>query len=123
MQMIFQDPYASLDPRLPVGESIVRGPMAFGTSRHEATAEARRWLDRVGLGPQAFGRFPHEFSGGQRQRVCIARALALVVALANPAGRPGHHQRARRDREHTPGPRAQARTGGAAQEADPSPAG
>ena len=76
-QIVFQDPYASLDPRLPVGESIVRGPMAFGTSRHEATAEARRWLDRVGLGPQAFGRFPHEFSGGQRQRVCIARALAL----------------------------------------------
>ncbi|EUB99402.1 Nickel-transporting ATPase, Phosphonate-transporting ATPase [Rhizobium sp. CF080] len=77
VQIVFQDPYSSLDPRLKVGESICRGPMAFGTSRIEAKRLADRWLERVGLGPQAFDRFPHEFSGGQRQRICIARALAL----------------------------------------------
>lgn len=80
-QIVFQDPYASLDPRLKVGESIVRGPMAFGTSRTEAARTARDWLERVGLGAQAFDRFPHEFSGGQRQRICIARALALEPEL------------------------------------------
>ncbi|WP_118134238.1 ABC transporter ATP-binding protein [Oceanicella sp. SM1341] len=80
-QIVFQDPYASLDPRLKVGESIVRGPMAFGTSRAEASATAKRWLERVGLGAGAFDRYPHEFSGGQRQRVCIARALALDPEL------------------------------------------
>jgi peptide/nickel transport system ATP-binding protein len=76
-QIVFQDPYSSLDPRLKIGESIVRGPMAFGASRPEAKKLAEQWLERVGLGPQAFDRFPHEFSGGQRQRICIARALAL----------------------------------------------
>lgn len=76
-QIVFQDPYASLDPRLKVGESIIRGPMAFGTSRAEARAKAEKWLVRVGLGAGALDRFPHEFSGGQRQRICIARALAL----------------------------------------------
>ena len=76
-QIVFQDPYASLDPRLKVGESIMRGPMAFGTLRAQAEAIARRWLERVGLGAAALDRFPHEFSGGQRQRICIARALAL----------------------------------------------
>ncbi|WJH37722.1 ABC transporter ATP-binding protein (plasmid) [Aliirhizobium terrae] len=76
-QIVFQDPYSSLDPRLKVGESICRGPMAFGTSRADARKLAEQWLERVGLGPQAFDRFPHEFSGGQRQRICIARALAL----------------------------------------------
>jgi peptide/nickel transport system ATP-binding protein len=76
-QIVFQDPYSSLDPRLKVGESICRGPMAFGAGRAEARTLAEQWLERVGLGPQAFDRFPHEFSGGQRQRICIARALAL----------------------------------------------
>ncbi|WP_109468099.1 ABC transporter ATP-binding protein [Albibacillus kandeliae] len=80
-QIVFQDPYASLDPRIPIGESIARGPMIFGTPRAEAEADTRQWLDRVGLSPAAFDRFPHEFSGGQRQRVCIARALIMKPEL------------------------------------------
>ncbi|MCA2012300.1 ABC transporter ATP-binding protein [Cereibacter sphaeroides] len=80
-QIVFQDPFASLDPRLKVGESIIRGPMAFGTPRAEARAQAARWLERVGLDARALDRFPHEFSGGQRQRICIARALALEPEL------------------------------------------
>ena len=80
-QIVFQDPYASLDPRLRVGESILRGPTSFGATRAEGLAIARRWLDRVGLGATAIDRFPHEFSGGQRQRICIARVLALDPEL------------------------------------------
>lgn len=80
-QIVFQDPYASLDPRLKIGESILRGPTAFGATRAQGLDIARRWLDRVGLGAGAIDRFPHEFSGGQRQRICIARALALDPEL------------------------------------------
>ena len=77
IQIVFQDPFAALNPRQKVGEAIARGPMAYGVPGAEAMAQARALLDRVGLKATAAGRFPHEFSGGQRQRICIARALAL----------------------------------------------
>ncbi|MSP47413.1 MAG: ATP-binding cassette domain-containing protein [Xanthobacteraceae bacterium] len=78
VQMVFQDSYASLNPRLTVEESIVFGPMVHGIARHVAQARAHALLERVGLDPVRFaGRFTHELSGGQRQRVNIARALAL----------------------------------------------
>lgn len=78
IQMVFQDSYASLNPRLTVEESIAFGPMVHGTLRSEAVPRAHALLDRVGLDPSRFaGRFTHELSGGQRQRVNIARALAF----------------------------------------------
>ncbi len=77
IQMIFQDPFASLNPRQTVGRIISDGPVAHGMSRKEALAKARELLRMVGLPEQAIERYPHEFSGGQRQRVGIARALAL----------------------------------------------
>ena len=78
VQMVFQDSYASLNPRMIIEDSIAYGPMVHGVSRDEAVRRARRLLDRVGLDPVRFaGRYPHELSGGQRQRVNIARALAL----------------------------------------------
>ncbi|SDA12607.1 peptide/nickel transport system ATP-binding protein [Methylobacterium sp. UNC378MF] len=77
IQIVFQDPFAALNPRQRVGDAIARGPMAYGAPKDRAMAEARALLDRVGLKAGAADRFPHEFSGGQRQRICIARALAL----------------------------------------------
>jgi peptide/nickel transport system ATP-binding protein len=78
VQMVFQDSYASLNPRLTVQDSIAFGPMVHGTARAAAEDRARQLLARVGLDPRRFaGRFTHELSGGQRQRVNIARALAL----------------------------------------------
>jgi oligopeptide/dipeptide ABC transporter ATP-binding protein len=78
VQMIFQDPYASLDPRMRVGEALAEGPVAHGlTSARTARAYVGDWLARVGLDPASADRFPHQFSGGQRQRVAIARALAM----------------------------------------------
>jgi peptide/nickel transport system ATP-binding protein len=77
IQMVFQDPFASLNPRQSVGEIIAAGPIAHGMAGAEAAARARTLLDRVGLPPQAIDRYPHEFSGGQRQRIGLARALAL----------------------------------------------
>ena len=86
MQMVFQDPFASLDPRMRVGE-IVAEPLAIhdrGLSKAERSERVAAMLERVGLSKDALQRYPHEFSGGQRQRIGIARALIpqpkLVVA-------------------------------------------
>ncbi len=77
IQIIFQDPYRSLNPRITVGDSIAEGPINYGTPRAEALARARDLLELVDLPPDAISRYPHQFSGGQRQRIAIARALAL----------------------------------------------
>lgn len=78
VQMVFQDSYASLNPRLTIEDSVAFGPQVHGVSRTAAVNRARDLLARVGLEPQRFAeRYPHELSGGQRQRVNIARALAL----------------------------------------------
>jgi peptide/nickel transport system ATP-binding protein len=78
MQMVFQDSHSSLNPRLPVEDSIAYGPRVHGLPRAEAKKVARELLEKVGLRPELFGsRYPHELSGGQKQRVNVARALAL----------------------------------------------
>jgi len=77
IQMIFQDPFASLNPRQTIGRIIADGPIANGVPPEEAFERARELLELVALSPNAIDRYPHEFSGGQRQRVGIARALAL----------------------------------------------
>jgi peptide/nickel transport system ATP-binding protein len=77
IQMIFQDPFASLNPRQTVGRIISDGPVAHGVARGVALAKAKELLELVGLSTNAIERYPHEFSGGQRQRIGIARALAL----------------------------------------------
>jgi peptide/nickel transport system ATP-binding protein len=81
IQMVFQDPFGSLNPRWAVGDIIAAGPVAQGVSRRAALARATELLGLVGLDPSAIRRFPHEFSGGQRQRIGIARALALDPEL------------------------------------------
>ena len=81
-QMVFQDSASSLNPRLPVRDSVAFGPRVLGRTRREAAAQADDVLRRVGLDPALFGpRYPHELSGGQKQRVNIARALALQPRL------------------------------------------
>jgi len=77
VQMVFQDPFASLNPRRRAGELVAQGPMVHGMARGPALAKARELFALVGLDPSAIDRFPHEFSGGQRQRIGLARALAL----------------------------------------------
>jgi peptide/nickel transport system ATP-binding protein len=77
MQMVFQDPFASLNPRLRVGEIIAEGMRALGTADGDASRRVAELLEKVGLRAEMANRYPHEFSGGQRQRIAIARALAV----------------------------------------------
>ena len=77
MQMIFQDPYSSLNPRMTVLEVIGEGLRLQGVARHAVRERVAEWLRRVGLQPDHMSRYPHEFSGGQRQRIGIARALIV----------------------------------------------
>lgn len=77
VQMVFQDPYASLNPRRRVGEQVALGPVIHGMPKQQAMARAAELFALVGLEPEAVNRYPHEFSGGQRQRIGLARALAM----------------------------------------------
>lgn len=78
VQMIFQDPFASLNPRMRVGDAIAQAPLAHGLiERSQAASYVARLLQQVGLAPEMASRYPHQFSGGQRARVGIARALAV----------------------------------------------
>jgi ABC-type glutathione transport system ATPase component len=82
IQIIFQDPYGSLNPRMTVGQTLAEGlRMAGIRSRRRAGERLEELLALVGLSPRAVGRFPHEFSGGQRQRIGIARALSVAPSL------------------------------------------
>ncbi len=77
MQLVFQDPYASLDPRFTIADCISEPLRAFGASKEEMDRAVLDLSEKVGINPEHLGRYPHQFSGGQRQRVGIARAIAL----------------------------------------------
>jgi oligopeptide/dipeptide ABC transporter ATP-binding protein len=80
MQIVFQDPYSSLNPRQTVG-SIIGAPFTIHKTEGDTRARVVELMDRVGLSPEHYNRYPHEFSGGQRQRIGVARALALQPKL------------------------------------------
>ena len=80
MQMIFQDPYSSLNPRQTVGQ-IIGQPFSIHKTEGDTRAKVRDLMDRCGMNPEHYNRYPHEFSGGQRQRIGVARALALRPKL------------------------------------------
>ncbi|MBC7662601.1 MAG: ATP-binding cassette domain-containing protein, partial [Caulobacter sp.] len=89
LQMVFQDSYASLNPRMPVAEAVAYGPQVHGMPARAARQRAYDLLARVGLAPEVFAqRYPHELSGGQRQRVNIARARPAPACRAPAARRP-----------------------------------
>ena len=81
IQIVFQDPYRSLNPRRTIGDAIAEGPKNFGATSKKAYERTSELLDLVGIDPTTADRYPHQFSGGQRQRVCIARALAMEPEL------------------------------------------
>ncbi len=81
VQIVFQDPYRSLNPRRTVGQALVEGPMNYGMDHGAALAKARELLGLVRMDASAMERYPHQFSGGQRQRICIARALMMEPEL------------------------------------------
>ena len=81
VQIVFQDPYRSLNPRRTVAEALIEGPVNYGLSRSNAMLRARALLDMVRMDAGALERYPHQFSGGQRQRICIARALMMEPEL------------------------------------------
>ena len=87
MQIVFQDPYRSLNPRRTIAKSLIEAPVNFGMSETEALGKARDLLQLVGMSASALERYPHQFSGGQRQRLCIARALMVEpdVLIADEA--------------------------------------
>jgi peptide/nickel transport system ATP-binding protein len=77
IQIVFQDPYGSLNPRRTIGDQLVEGPVNFGENRAKAMERARELMKIVRLDPEVLNRYPNQFSGGQRQRICIARALMV----------------------------------------------
>ena len=81
VQIVFQDPYRSLNPRRNIAEAMIEGPVNYGMPRSDALAKAKELLALVRMDVSAMERYPHQFSGGQRQRICIARALMMEPEL------------------------------------------